>query len=159
MSDPHVQRWMQHGQVFLWRYRDKPRNYPGWHLSANPRGAETLLELFRLMHNAPYSSEQVVKISDPTPSVRSVPHYVRGEDRWQAAHLWRVRYAKGRSTPSEWTIVFAGSELQLSVGETHLLALIRGAEALRAGSGDYSIAGDSADDHACMWFWPWIAVA
>ena len=156
MSDRNVQRWRQRGAVFLWRYRDEPRNYPGWHLSADPAGSESLLELFRLMRDAAHSSEQRISISDPTARVLSVPNYTRGGDHWQSARRWHVVYPKGRASVDEWKLVFAGSELRLSIGERYLLSLIQGVEDLAAGRGDYAISGEDADSPDCLWFWWWI---
>ncbi len=111
------------------------------------------------MRDAPYSSARVITISDPTPDVLSVPNYVRGRDHWQSAHRWHLHYPKGRAEPDDWQLVFTGSELQLTAGETHLLALIKGVEDLSAGRGDYAISGDAAGDHECLWFWWWVGAA
>jgi hypothetical protein len=91
MSDPQVQRWRQQGTIFLWRYRDRPRNDPGWHLSADPAGAVSLLQLLRLMRDSSYSSEQIIGISPPTPGVLAVPNHVGGDGRSQSAHQWHLR--------------------------------------------------------------------
>lgn len=155
MSDRDVERWRQRGEVFLWRYRDRPRNYPGWHLSADPAGAGSLLALLRLMSDARYSSAQVVAISEPTPRVLSVPNYGRGSDAWQSAGRWQLRCTKAAASANEWKLAFTGSGLQLSVGERYLLALIGGVEDLAAGRGDYAISGEEADDHDCLWIWWW----
>ena len=153
MSDPNVERWRQKGEVFLWRYRDKPRNFPGWHLTASAEGAASLLELLRLMRDARYASKQIVTISDPTPRILRVPNYIRGVGQWRSAERWQLSYAKGRAEPGEWKLVFTGKELQLSVGETYLLKLIKGVEDVSRGIGDYSISGDDAGFHECIWFW------
>lgn len=107
------------------------------------------------MHDAAYSSQHSVRITEPTRAVLSVPNYARGIDRWQSAHQWRVRYRKGKPAANDWHLAFAGNELQLSVGETHLLALIQGIVDLAGGRGDYAIAGEKAGEQECLWFWWW----
>ena len=159
MSDPNVQRWRQRGDIFLWRYRDRPRNYPGWHLSATPAGAESLLQLLRMMCDAPYSSERVIRIADPTHAVLAVPNYTHGYDQWQSAHRWRLRYSRRREDVANWKIVFTGRELEFTLGEKYVLALIRGIENLIAGKGDYAISSGRADEHDCLWFWWWTGAA
>jgi hypothetical protein len=156
MSDPEVQRWRQQGRIFLWRYRDKPRNYPGWHLSADAPGAQSLVELCRLMEGAQFSSETSIIISDPTASVLSVPNYIRGAAKWQSAHRWTIEYPKGKVAPGEWQIRFSGEELRLRVGGGTLEQLERGIEDIRNGHGDYTIGSDDTPESDRLWLW-WYA--
>jgi hypothetical protein len=49
MPDPTVARWKQQGRVYLWRYKENRKNYPGWHFTADAVACNALLELFELM--------------------------------------------------------------------------------------------------------------
>src|SRR5579872_5538090 len=50
--------WALRGTVFLWRYRENVKNFPGWHLAANPEGSLALLELFGAVRESSTSIER-----------------------------------------------------------------------------------------------------
>ncbi len=43
MEDPAVAKWRQRGRVYLWQYQENTRNYPGWHMTADPEPFRYLL--------------------------------------------------------------------------------------------------------------------
>ncbi len=45
-----VKMLKQKGQIFLWRYKDNTRNYPGWHLCADCEGCQFVFEVLNLFN-------------------------------------------------------------------------------------------------------------
>ena len=149
MSDPEVAQWKQDGRVYLWRYRGNPRSYPGWHLTADGRGSDSLLRLFDLMLSATYSSHQTMQITAPGEQQLAVPGC-------SAAVLPAVsltlRYPKSSVPDGEWSLRDESGEIHLTVGWLRLEQLQKGVEDLRNGEGDYAIAIEKSEEE-CLWVW------
>jgi hypothetical protein len=118
MGDVRVDRWRQRGLVYLWRYRDRPKNYPGWHLAADSLGNESLRDLMDLMQKSPYATECAVSITPATHAVLAVPNYWRGQA--QAAVTWRIKTLTGEEHASEWRIDFEDGQVLHTIGSQNL---------------------------------------
>src|SRR5687768_4345680 len=75
------------GRVCLWKYRERARNYPGFHLSADPDGCTQLLELLRSLAKARTPQIGTIVLDRVTPADLSVPNNgdaeVEGYSRWE----------------------------------------------------------------------------
>ena len=158
MGDAHVERWRQRGRVFLWRYRGRPRNYPGWHFTADPQGNASFRELLDLMIASPYSSERVLSVTPPTKQVLSVPNY------WgpgpQTSLGWSIKTAKGDASKDEWRMEFVERKVRHTLGRVALADMIKGLEDISLGRGDYALPRNAKiQDDQCLWFWWWLGGA
>ena len=148
MSDPAVSRWKQQGRVFLWRYVENTRNYPGWHLTADAVGARSLLELTSLMRAASWPSRTTIDLTRPTEAILKVPNNRDGEARWVGATRLCIRSAPELS-PTHWDIRQVDDTVELRPGSEMLAQLDRGLHDILDGRGDYSMGGPPAE----LWFW------
>jgi len=57
--------WRQKGRISIWRYEPLNKNFPGWHLSADKVGYESLLELLNLLELSPFGSKRTLKLVKP----------------------------------------------------------------------------------------------
>src|SRR5512133_1596062 len=104
MPDSTVSKWKQSGLVYLWRYLENTRNYPGWHLKTDEAGRQSLLGLLQKMHAAKYSSRATVHLSAPTMRQLSVPNNRHGQAAHRAAEEWLIVYPKGRTPDQTWKL-------------------------------------------------------
>jgi len=146
--------WRQRYPLFVWRYEENTSNYPGWHLSASPESAASVLELLGLMRTAAGPTQKALLISPPTPAVLAVPNNRRST--WLSPRRLELRCAKGAAVdPALWRLALHGDDLRLSFSAQELERLAAGIGDVGSGKGDYFIgSGKSA-----LWFWWSIAGA
>lgn len=65
MSGTNIDRWKQEWSLFVWRFREHTRNYPGWHLSADDDGVNSMIDLLDKMLTAQWGSEKLLKMMPP----------------------------------------------------------------------------------------------
>ena len=69
-----VNAWKQAGRVYLWRYVEEDRDYPGWHLAVDALGLASLCDLLKRAAAATDASlYRTVRIQPPPAPVLSVP--------------------------------------------------------------------------------------
>ena len=146
MSDSHVDRWMQRGRVFLWSYAGNPRNFCGWHITADDAGCESLLLLIDLMIQAEFKAKQIIDLTPPTASDLRV---VGCTARAMAAKSLNLSHSKQRMAMDHWSLRAADRTVDLEAGKEHLEKLRKGIEDIRRGEGDYLIGIDGEE----LWFW------
>ena len=144
------------GAIFLWRYRDNARNYPGWNLSADASGACSLLRRLRALAQSSHGTSRTVNVDVPTLTVLRVPNNEGGKARWWAPSRWRVAFQPDPEHRDLWKFPDDEDPAVLTLGRDRLADLIKGVEAITHGRGDYSIggsAGDPSRPQAELWLW------
>lgn len=69
-----VNAWKQAGRVYLWRYVEEDRHFPGWHLAVDALGLASLCDLLKRAAAATDASlYRTVRIEPPPAPVLSVP--------------------------------------------------------------------------------------
>src|ERR1044071_2745683 len=58
--DPQFKKFKLNGHVYLWKYRENTRNYPGWNITLDDQAIDSLLTLFGLMNESEFTSEVVI---------------------------------------------------------------------------------------------------
>jgi hypothetical protein len=154
MSDPQVARWKQSGCVYCWRFVDNASNYPGWNVTADRDGCNSMLHLFNLMASAMHPSSQCVRLTRPSPGIAAGPGNRGGQARWSSgASELEIKFRKNHVPPSHWSLERQGDSLVLIVGQDKLEELRRGFEDIMNGEGDWGIGPDD-DDLQLVYFWP-----
>lgn len=149
MSDRLVEKFKQAGRLYLWRYLEGARNFPGWHLSADETAAHNLAALVDLMAAAPFSSEKLLVVTAPTPAVLRVPNNRGGRARWEAPSALLLACPKGKVAHDYLSLSAGGGRAKLEGGRQGLLVLKECVLNLLHGKNDYAIqAGDER-----LWFW------
>jgi hypothetical protein len=158
MSDPRIDCWRLHGKVFLWRFAENTRNYPGWDCTADPEGCRSLLDLFTLMADAACSSKKDITITRPTEEIATRPgHRCGGE--WLSPGRLRLVYPKSKVVDNLWRWDCNLQSATLTIGRSKLEALRHAFESVGAGKGDFCIHADDQNVHGfdpekmAIWFW------
>lgn len=137
--------WKQHGAISLWRYTENERNYPGWHLSANPAGCESLITLIEALSADGAGTTRSVGLTPPTPAILGVPNNKHGTARFNAPAKLCISFS---SIPDHWLFPPQLEPAELSFGHDWLAPLRNGLAGIPNGVGDFSIGDDLP-----LWFW------
>jgi hypothetical protein len=158
MSDTNVNRWKQEGSLFVWRFQENIRNYPGWHLSADHVGANSIIDLLDRMLAAQWGSEKLLKVMPPPVEVLRVANNMGGKARWESPHSMLIKYPKGKVTDDYWSLE-GDDELVFAVGQTGLSLFRHSMTRLLTKEKDFSIgppdkmATRAEWNKMCLWFW------
>lgn len=151
-----VNTWKQKGNVYLWRYPDAYKNFPGWHLATDRIGAQSLLELIARLEKSPTPVYRTVHITEPTKAVLSVPNNRGGEASvWSPSRL-KLSFDPSEEVSSLWHFLPAQDQAALSVGQLFLSRIKAGIADIMRGEGDYCIGGHKKEpkgEDTCLWFW------
>ena len=146
--------WKQQGVVSLWRYTENVGNFPGWHLSADDAGVQSLLQLLGSLQSDS-SAYRTVSISPPSKRLLQVPNNQRGRAKWVAPSKLQIRVSPGSD---EWGFPPELDPAYLTVGSSHLPSLIGALEGIPRGEGDFSIGSDH-NSNLRLWVWWWLDAA
>lgn len=151
-----VHAWKQSGNVYLWRYHESYRNYPGWHLSADHTGAESLLNLITELKEAFTTVYRTITLSEPTNEVLAVPNNRGGKARWWAPSRLKIIFDPAPVAENTWSFPTDQDPAVLTVGREFLMKLQAGIHDVSRNKGDYSIGGGTKEERSeatCLWFW------
>jgi hypothetical protein len=135
------------GQVCLWRYRERTRNYPGFHLSADRHGCDQLLTLLGSLAKARTSQIGHIALDPVTAAVLAVPN---NRDAEVSAYRHWELIVDPRFPPERLHFAVVGDRVRTELSPVQVESLAAGVQDIRERRGDYSIGDD--DDHQ-IWFW------
>ncbi|MET0550068.1 MAG: hypothetical protein ABW002_12455 [Xanthomonas sp.] len=138
-------RWTQSGRISVWRYLENERNYPGWHLNADPAGSQSLLELLHTLA-ADGTGSRAITVTAPSKAELVVPNNRRGRAAWVAPEKLRLTLSTAND---QWSFPLDVAPAVLEIGSAWLAALREGIAGIPKGQGDYCIGRGS---HS-LWFW------
>lgn len=147
MYRPHS--WKPSGKVSLWYYTENERNYPGWHLTADAAGCDSLIALIDALAADGCAASRVVEIRPPSSAQLKVPNNKSGLAAWQAPDKFRIAFS---DEPAEWSFPLGLEPAVLTVGSDWLAPLRDGISGIARGRGDYSI-GLAGSGSSRLWFW------
>lgn len=145
MADPDIERWKNRGAISIWRYQDFPRNYYGYHLTADAQGCVFLLGLIELFRNAHYPARKVVKLAAPTSDHLAIPNCPQ---ECIPAHTAVFRFRRDYPE-SHWLIGETDGQVTIDSGAIGLGDLVRGLTDITLGKGDWA----TGDGNHGLWFW------
>ena len=144
--------WEQQGLVSLWRYNGDERIAPGWHLTADPLGALSLISLFRLLESGAVGAVRTVTLTPPSSSALRIADEKGGSATVVAPSRWRIAHADDGAGTGTWHFPANADPASLLIGGCYTAQMIFGLEGI-ARSQDETSAGSSADDSSVIWFW------
>ena len=145
MADPDIEKWTQRGSISLWHYKDFPKNYCGYHLTADQDGCVFLIGLVERFRNAQYPARKQIALDTPTPDVLSVPNCPR---KCIPADRVELRFRRDFSD-DHWSITESGREVKIEMGANGLNDLDRGVGDMILADGDWS----TGSGESSLWFW------
>jgi hypothetical protein len=138
-------RWKQRGDIYLWRYLDNARNYPGLNLSLDPLAHESLLVLFRAFVEERLKCKRTLAITAPTARVLRVPNNLGGAARITSPTSVRLSYDP--DLDAVWTMDEEADPLPWELGAQGAAKVLSVLE-LPDSHFDSAIGGDPA-----IWWW------
>jgi hypothetical protein len=149
MPDEKVDKWKQEGRVYLWRYLQNTRNYPGWHLSADQAFGRRFGDLIQIMLNSPYNSQKALTITAPTKEILSVPNNQGGRSAWESPKSFVIKHQKAENFNDLANLEESSETVVLTAGRQQLGLLGNCVSKILEGDNDYAIEiGDTQ-----LWFW------
>lgn len=136
---------MIHSQIYLWTYVDDPRNYRGFHLTADDAGCDVLLRRIKAMQVCGSTSRLQFELTSAGPRELAVVGY---DGRARKFDRWIVNYSPTEPADA-WAFTVDERTATLSLGRAQLTPLLRGIEDIRRGRGDYSL----GDETHSLWLW------
>ena len=137
------------GRICLWRYRDHSRDYPGFHLSADPPGGAQLLTLLGSLAKARTPQIGNVVLDPVTSAVLAIPNNRSGRSAISAYRHWEL-IVDPRFPPERLHFAVMNDRVRTELSVVQVESVVAGVEDIRALRGDYAI-GDEDEDQ--LWFW------
>jgi len=139
------------GKIFIWRYTDNDRNYPGWNLTVDKMASQDLSQLFRLMEQCDWSTKKSVSTSQPTDKELSVPNNRQGTAKWMSkpAITFIVRKDGGADV---WAVHEKKNEIEIALSKNRLQQLRDAILDVPNGRAETSIA-DSKQENILTFWW------
>lgn len=138
--------WKPSGSVSLWRYTENTRNYPGWHLTADAAGCDSLLDLLDALATEP-GGYRTIPLRAPDEAQLGVPNNRR------SPHIAATKLQLTLSdAPADWRFPSDHDPASLTIGNDWLAPLRKGLLDITQGRGDYRIGNDDSGSLK-LWFW------
>lgn len=139
------------GKIYIWKYLENSRNYPGWNITTDKIGGESLLELIDLMITCKWSSKKTFQTIEPNKNQLNVPNNKNGKAEWKSVQNLTLNLKK-EIEPDFWEIIDKGNEIEISLGNNSLLKLEKAIKRILNNDGDFAIYS-SNDDENVLYFW------
>lgn len=139
------------GKIYIWKYLENSRNYPGWNITTDKIGGESLLELIDLMITCKWSSKKTFQTMEPNKNQLNVPNNKNGKAEWKSVQNLTLNLKK-EIEPDFWEIIDKGNEIEISLGNNSLLKLEKAIKRILNNDGDFAIYS-SNDDENVLYFW------
>lgn len=146
-----IEKFIVSGNVFLWKYLDNIKNYPGWHFTSDNEGSVSLSELLILMNNYEWSCKKTIKVEAPSHSQLQVPNNQRAQARIQFKNTLTF-YNKKNESQDFWQIIESKDGLEIQFGKLKAKELQNSIINIPLGYGDFSIADKSEDNILNIWW-------
>jgi hypothetical protein len=137
----HLNDWKKQGTIAIWKYKPVNRNFPGWHMSCDSLGYDSLLSLLDLLSKQLPAGKRTLKLDKP--------------DIWSASSsLKKTAEAKAMISLSvdddKWCLSNENGKFLVSVGVNKLNGLVDAIKLAKSGEYDFSFGGTKGQN---LWFW------
>jgi hypothetical protein len=140
---------VHNGQIFLWRYLENARNYPGYNLTADKTGCECLLSTLSKLKQATKSIKVVVSLCQVTPMVLSVPNNKKGKAA--CISFLSLELSTHPELKPKWMrFKEIDQKCSLELSSSQVGCIVDGIEDIQNGKGDYCIGEIDGQE---LWFW------
>lgn len=138
------------GKIYLWKYLENSKNYPGWNITVDKTGGDNLLELINLMKTCEWSSKKSIQIFKPNQEQLNVPNNKNGKAEWKSTQNLILNLKK-EVEPDFWEVIDKGNDIEILLGNNSLLKLENSIKRILNNEGDFAIS--SNDDENILYFW------
>ena len=139
------------GQVFIWKYLDNSRNYPGWNLTADKKACKELSHLFDMMSESEWSLCKTVTTSKPMETELAVPNNQNGNAKWltKTAITFCIKPTQSENYLS---ITEMSDSVEIDLGRQMLHKLKEAIMSISSGNGDFSISDENQTYILTFWW-------
>lgn len=135
--------------IYLWRYQENKRNYPGYHLTADAEGCDQLISLTEELEKTKSAVNHHIELSPVNEKILAVPNNTQGNKTVISLKFWNlVCDPKFRKAHFEYDNLYPICTLELSPQQAGCIA--EGVRDIKNGRGDYCIGGKGEN---LLWFW------
>lgn len=99
--EPSIHRWTPHGTVYVWRYLENVRNYPGWNIALDKSSQDGLKQLCLAFAGQTDYCYRTIPITRPTKQILQVPNNKSGHAQFSSPAKLRLEYDP--SSPMRWS--------------------------------------------------------
>lgn len=145
-----IEKFKISGKVYIWKYSDNGRNYPGWNLTMDNLASQEISKLLDLMSNCEWTTSKKLLTQRPTGNEVFTPNNRRGHANWTTKEKMAITH-KANESPDFWAVIDKEAELEIRFGKQKLMELKRAIESIPTGKGDFSIA--DRQDENILTFW------
>ena len=149
--DTQITKFKIKGRVYLWKYKENARNYPGWNLTMNNPASNSLTELLDLMKYSEYQSRKKVKITTPTSQQLDVPNNRNGQADFISVNNLLLNFEKFED-PNFWKIIENDDQIELRFGSERLTELKKAIMGIPEGEGDFAISDERDENILYLWW-------
>jgi hypothetical protein len=142
-----VSKWVQEGQIYVWRYRSPPRGLRGWHFTGDPTGCRSIRSLLDHMAGGT-ACHRTLALGHASDAIVAVP--VSG--RAVQGHFTRLRI-EYRPNEHRLGLTAEDDRLTMTVGGSLLVGLASAFTSVEIGQGDFGLATSKERDAEIWWFW------
>lgn len=136
--------WTLKGNLYLWRYKNNPKNYKGWHFTGDRHGLASLCDLLNLMSKEEQCAKCTIRLAKPTETELSISGC---NDR--ALKESKVVLHFETDNPVEWSIKPYGDSMDIIMSPHSLKGFRESLQLLLRGRNDFSFGyGENK-----IWFW------
>lgn len=160
MSSLPVYQWKLAGQLYLWHYVPRVKGLLGWHLSADNKACESMVDLLDRMLAVAEKSEKRIPVGVPARM------FVGAGNPWQPISEFLLQYPVGEVEDDYWHMKQAGEKtLALTIGRGKLIEFKKSLSELPQWKDDFALgptvsgnrksrkADQQRFDAECLWFW------
>lgn len=146
-----IQKFKVSGKVFLWKYKDDQRNYPGWNLTVDKAASQNLVDLLDLMESCEWSTKKNLITEEPTQAQLNVPNNQHGQADWKSAQQLTLNSRKLESDDF-WAVIEDNGDVEIQFGKGKLKQLRTAIAEVPLGKGDFAIS-DTIEENILYFWW------
>lgn len=136
------------GEIYIWKYTNNTKNYPGWNLTLNKEAAQNLLKLFDLMLKSEWSAKKNIQTAPVTQFQADIPQ--NRNSNWKSKPKILFKY-NNNDLNEFWQIIETDDCVEILFGKEKLYKLKESIHNIISGKSDFAIS-DSNEDNI-LYFW------
>ena len=144
--DRTIEKFQFSGSLYIWKYVDDQSHYPGWNITGDNDGCDSLIELLEIMDKSDYPSRKSIK----TVPVTANQVKVANGGRYKATESLKLDYK--RYGQIEWKTSETKDGLLIEFNKDKIKELKTSIQKIKKGNGDFAVS-DSLDDNVLYFWW------
>jgi hypothetical protein len=143
--DSAIEKFTVRGAIYLWKYLSKENSYPGWNITADKAGCDSLLSLLAMMDRSEYPSKKSLKTETPRKQVT----VANQTSTFKTIQL--LTFSHRKEEANNWVIEERKKELVIAFDRKKLIELSEAVEKVKVGQGDFAIFDHHNEN--ILYFW------